>query len=308
MAKLAPRSENDMLIAIREAVEGTVLITTQTKQSLDEISLIHALGGEDTSRRSRSGHSLLVVSATGTGKSTLIDVYCDNAAPELRYKMITVVPGQPAKSPQIIVDMLATLDDDEPLAGSTHEREERCFKLLKDREIELIFFDELHQFTSSGSKKDVNTRGGHWLKTFMDRSCCPLIGFATEEVFELLGHHHELASRFPNPIAYDPFCWDLKERRNDFFVFLRALEKSVDPLRAKGVLTDPRVAAEVHAETQGRARLVKHAVIGSATLAVRNGLPALTPEMVITAAKATGLKALRDGVLRKGGRKGKKTE
>ena len=280
---------------MKKRIESEILLTNRTLEMLEQIHVLHAMGRENTSSRARNGRGLLIQGASGAGKSNLIDIFKSGFDLARQQKFLTVVPGQPAKSPHIIINMLSDLGDDCPSAGNSQEREKRCIDLLYEHETEIIFFDELHQFTSSGATKDVNTRGGHWLKYFMDKCGIPVVGFATEEVKKLFSTHEELSGRFDKPTLYDPLDWNDKFGKRDFLAFLFALEELLDPLDAEGVLTDHQTAAQIRHHSGGRFRLIKKIVSNAAATAIRLGLPRLSHEHVVNAARLTGIHAMKNG-------------
>lgn len=270
--------ENRMTLA----VEGQIVEHDDFRNVMNAIEALHALGREKTTGLSRSGRGIALLGRAGAGKSLIIDEYLSRT--QMIERPLAIKVPQNARAVQIVEMMLEELGDDCPRAGTVRDRETRCHKAIEEAGIGIIFFDEIHHFLSRSSNNDVNTRGGHWLKSFLDRCALPTVVVGTPEAGALLAMHPELKRRFKSIVNYEPFGWDDIRTRKQFLAFLLGLQK-VLPLKCDGVLVDPGVAAELHRRTSGAPGLVKTVVTEAAKTAIWEGRPALSHEMVLAAAR-----------------------
>lgn len=279
------------ILAMSEAVEAAVIWHQDLNDMMNRIELLHRRGAEDTAKRSRQGRGLAILGAAGTGKSSIADLYRDQEAPD-RSKVLAVTVHTSGRASAIVPNMLDALGDDHPNLGSLQHKEARCVEMIRDSGIELIFLDEIHHFLGRSSHQDVNTRGGHWLKQFLDRCGVPAVVLGTPAAKGLLDTHDELRQRLPYQI-WDPFRWDVPEKRTQFLAVLHEIEGLL-PFGRHDVLGEPGVAREIYRATGGSLRAVKHLIIEVSTKAMLQGRPGLTVEMVLAEARAQSVHADAD--------------
>ena len=286
MMRPLTRKIADEVNAIRLRLEGETIWHDSMAECVQRIAQLHRLGPEDPNNLATAGRGLALFGPAGCGKSKIIDLYHAQYAPDPA-KVLKVRVPQVARAEDLVIKILEELEDRYPADGTHRRRITRSLDAMVERDIGLVLFDEIHHFLAKSSRADVNTRGGHFLKQYLDSIKIPTFVAGTLEAEKLFQSHAELKRRFVC-IYYDPFNWSRPASRRQFFGLLEGFARALPFPNAGAVLSQEDIAACIHRNADGVIAYVRMILVQAAEMTLRAGGPTLEPWAVRKAAEAHG--------------------
>lgn len=255
-------------------IKQLLLPFSQMNEVIADIADIHQLGKDDTSTRAKGSQGLCIIGEPRSGKSELIDIYAKDIAPNPERVLVIGFPSTSTHR-QFTVKLLAGLGDPYPSEGKPEERMNRCLRLMKEQNIELIILDEAQHLLNSSANPEGQQRGADWLKEFLDAASVPFVVSGPPRAKEIFRYQPELSGRIAEFIEYQPLSWDDKKKRDEFFSVLDFCE-DILPFSHTSNLSDDQIASTIYDATNGKIGLIKRLILRAAQLAIRNERPAIS--------------------------------
>lgn len=156
---------------------------------------------------------LLLVGATGVGKTTLLTAYTARYPRQrqphglhLPVLRATIIPPATVKS--LASTLLHAIGDPAAEHGTTVTLTQRLMHYLRACGVELLILDELQHFLDRDSYRVLETVS-NWLKTVIKEThiACVLAGLVNEAE-QVVDTNPQLARLFGDPVVLQPFTWD----------------------------------------------------------------------------------------------------
>ncbi|MET0103252.1 MAG: TniB family NTP-binding protein [Sedimenticola sp.] len=217
---------------------------------------------------------VVVVGDTGTGKTSLLNNYLKENAPE-RYDgiirrpfLVTSIPPK-ASMNSLATMMLTDLGDPAPHAGNIQQKSDRVRHLLKLQQVELVAFDEFQHLVEAIGR-DGLARVSDWIKDQMKRTGIPFVIVGLKHAEKVVEVNEQLARLCPYRISLGPFGWESNSRRLDFRTFLARLDEML-PFDERSKMGDPDLAIRIFAATEGKLYRIAMLIKAAAFSALRRG-------------------------------------
>lgn len=217
---------------------------------------------------------------SGTGKTTLIQMWREHAAPDIPSLYMVLLP--PISFRHFIAGCLAALGDPEPGRGTTWQMQERLIQTIKATEVRILFLDEMdHLIKKTGSPAFSET--GAAILSFIDQLAqdfnltLVLVGLL-EEAEWLLQANPKLTRRMQAPQLLGPYSWDASrpETIRDFCCLMHAIDEAL-PLDWSGLGTE-EMAFRFFFASDGNLRRVMRLVRSAALQAIEEDATTLSLE------------------------------
>lgn len=230
------------------------------------LKAIHAC--HKNARRSNESEGILIQGETGTGKTTLVQLYMKDY-PRRHTPEKTIVPvlytrvPVPATCKSLVSRLLIAIGDPTAEKGTQISQTLRLRRFLEACCVELLILDEFQHFQDRDSHKVLRTVSD-WLKLLMDETCVPivLVGLPYSHTILDAPGNEQLQRRFGGRIEMEAFRYSTSKERQDFRRFLNVIDDKL-PLAEKSELADPSTALCIFEATNGVIgnvmKLIRHA-------------------------------------------------
>ena len=229
------------------------------REAREDIRRTHAMSGVE-------GVGMLLMGIPGLGKSSILESYIkkhregrkDLESRERSKEPIILVsvPAEPTLK-TLIQEILLASDYEGSITGPVSELRRKLNELIRQREVELLIFDEFQHFLREQAKS--NTRGVvNHIKLMMDQHKLAVVMAGTPAGYRSIAQHEELYQRFAQrQTRLTPFQINSKESLHAFGSYLRAVTKF---LQLQGVeltpLANKEMMLRVYVATKGIPRLI----------------------------------------------------
>lgn len=219
-------------------------------------------------KRSNESEGILIKGETGTGKTTLVQLYMKDY-PRRHTPEKTIVPvlytrvPVPATCKSLVSRLLAAIGDPAAEKGTQISQTLRLKRFLEVCCVELFILDEFQHFQDRDSHKVLRTVSD-WLKLLMDETGVPivLVGLPYSHTILDAPGNEQLQRRFGGRIELEAFRYSTSKERQDFRRFLNVIDDKL-PLAEKSDLADPSTALCIFEATNGVIgnvmKLIRHA-------------------------------------------------
>ena len=219
-------------------------------------------------KRSNESEGILIKGETGTGKTTLVQLYMKDY-PRRHTPEKTIVPvlytrvPVPATCKSLVSRLLAAIGDPAAEKGTQISQTLRLKRFLEVCCVELFILDEFQHFQDRDSHKVLRTVSD-WLKLLMDETGVPivLVGLPYSHTILDAPGNEQLQRRFGGRIELESFRYSTSKERQDFRRFLNVIDDKL-PLAEKSDLADPSTALCIFEATNGVIgnvmKLIRHA-------------------------------------------------
>jgi hypothetical protein len=247
----------------------------------------------EESRASREPEGMLLVGATGAGKSTLVDSYVQQfprivVDHHLQQRVLTLLVYPPVTEKTLAVKMLAALGDPRFSSGTQGDMTQRIVNLFFRCQVEMLILDEIHHFVDKQSNK-LLYRVSDWLKTLLKetRVACVLVGLPYAS--QLVMSNEQFARLFGGPWVLPTFSWekpDLTSQSStppsEFETLMHQLELAL-PFNESSGLDEPALAWRCYVASDGVMSNLMKLIRRASTLALSAGQEHLDLPVLATA-------------------------
>lgn len=254
-----PDAARDAKLAGREArydhLEKILIQYPRAAKILSEIAFIHR-----HAHRAAEVRGLLVTGPKGAGKTTLIDVYINDFAPDYgaetikRPIMFATVPSR-ATADGLASALLYGLGDPRWASGNLNSKTMRIHEFLSRCETRLLILDEIQHFQDGQNLNHIED-AARWLKILLKdkqvKLACVFVGLEGWTDKLMRANAGQLGRLFTDEYVLTPLKWD--ERRglktNEFRIFIDELDAQL-PFDARAGLVDEDLAWRCYVATGG---------------------------------------------------------
>lgn len=245
------------------AFDGIYIEHPYVRRVLDALAVARASFIASKGTRQRG---LLIQGRSFAGKTTCIQKFirkCGSAGPG-RILHFQLSPAATTK--QLWIDILTALGDPLAYRGSEPMLKERAYRLLRERSIEMMVFDEVHHLIAKAGDR-TRWRVTETLKVIIDDGIAAVVLVGTLDADPLFHSNDQLNNRLSQPVLLEPLRAGSPE---DMRVFIGFLDNLARAIRAKPISIDASVL-----KTEATLRLLLRAssgVIGVVSNIVRVAL------------------------------------
>jgi hypothetical protein len=240
--------------------EGMIVEHKQFNEARAAIAALRTRS-QTTWKKRPKARALLVMGFSGSGKSTILEKYCDDMEAEtimggvdgdVRPIVYLEMPAKPTRK-QVVAAILATLGVPASADWNTDFIITRISELFRKLKVEMVLIDEAHHINSAKSAH-VEEEVSEFLKSLLNRSGAQFVLFGLPSLMTLAAHL-QLKRRLQPPIFLTPYRWDLKEDQFQFRGVVRHLENAMAPLEPFGLFKVEN-AVRLYCATGGHVGLV----------------------------------------------------
>lgn len=234
---------------------------------------------------------LLLVGPTGTGKTTLLEIFTQEH-PQVSTDTGQIVPvlmstiRVPATEGNFASGLLEDLGDPRHDKGLIGNRMSRFRKFVKDCEIAMLILDEIQHFIDQKSQRvlvEVTNSLKNLLKKY--NLACVLTG-TQGEAEQIIKANGQLDRLFPDAVVLSPFVWDKDqpETIKEFKTLLHTLERTL-PLNGESNLINMKRAWRIFVATEGRMGYLMALIRKATSEALKQGVEFLDDDLLAYAFK-----------------------
>lgn len=218
-----------------------------------------------------SGQGLLLTGLSGAGKDTLIEYY-KNLHPDVpledrTIRKIVSLDTPSAPTVKILVQAMQYQLAENAVTGSAEFQTQRIFRLVKERGVELIFFNELQHFVDR-KHEDEMRRATDWIKNFSSTTKIPFVLVGLPRTRRLLEVNEQLRRRCSAGYYIKEFGFETPEEKKLFRGVLRSLREQF-PLPCIP-LEEEKMAERFHYATNGQFGYINRLSQGAVEAAYMN--------------------------------------
>lgn len=259
------------------ALEGLFICHTRAHDVLSSVHRFHAFAV----RTSTDKRLLPVVGPSGSGKSEAVERYWKTEVTRLyghsaaRHVIYVRCPERPTEL-SLYGAILEQLGDPHFDRGNLTNKKKRLKKRILENGTSLIILDELHHLIMRG-KERMPTSSRDMLKLLpSELENVGIVLALTPEAWGRVQQADELLRRTQLVTRIDPFDWDKDADRAEFTLILDEIDAAL-PFEILSDLALPEVARALHIAGSGILGLSCQIVELAMKLAIKRGLPQLTP-------------------------------
>ena len=181
-----------------------------------------------------------------------------------------------ASDKTLVTALLRSIGDPLFEKGSAISQTYRLENFIGEKKVELCHIDEFQHFVDKDTSK-VQKNVSSWLKNLIDETRKPVVLWGmpyAEKIFDVQGNE-QLRRRILLWERLNPFRWETPSARQEFRIFLKAVDKLLPFTELPG-LDEHTMVYRMYCATNGRVGYVMNIVRRAAEIAIRNQMPSLT--------------------------------
>ncbi|NOH95591.1 TniB family NTP-binding protein [Vibrio sp. 99-70-13A1] len=219
---------------------------------------------------------MIVVGDTGSGKTTIIDIYL-KSNPRSETNDGSVIPilstSLPPNATPITASEQLLSDLGDPFAFSRGSDPVKVAKemgdLMKSCGVELIIIDEFQHMIDRKNKQVLHSVAD-WLKMLIVRSKIPVVLFGMPYSVVILEANNQLAGRFELQHKLEPFRLNSKPNRSRYKTFLSLVDDAL-PFQESCDLTSRDMMKRTYVFSNGNLRRIRKLINRATRIALREG-------------------------------------
>ncbi|MGH8493107.1 MAG: TniB family NTP-binding protein [Moraxellaceae bacterium] len=250
------------------SLERGIIQHPQFKNALDLLNEQHKL-----SVSSQQSHGMMVLGASGVGKSTLLQTFLKQhpiheTDEETRIPVLSVeIPSQPTiKS---TADAILGKFDEKYKGGTAETKTKKIIMLIKHCDVKTIILDEFQHFSDRGRKK-TNALVADWLKSLMNNAGVSFVVFGLPQAAEILRSNEQLRRRFSASVTLVPWSMSSESDMKEFRGVIKILEKSAD-LPASSELYENDLYKRLYFASGGKIGYLSKLIDSATYIALQDG-------------------------------------
>jgi hypothetical protein len=199
--------------------------------------------------------ALAIIGESGTGKSTVLNVFADGHKPTrspdgLNVPVLLVSAPSAPTAKNLAGIMLEGLGADDAMRGTEDQRTRRVKTLIRETGTRLVMIDEFQHFVDQGTQRVIR-HVADWLKGLINDTRSTLVVAGLPSCMAVVDQNAQLTRRFSAPIHMPRFQWDEPEERRQFVAILRGVHRAISREIMMPDLSSEEMALRVYLATGG---------------------------------------------------------